>query len=514
MNADATLPDMIECARFAAFWCEATGLPHLTLTAITPDGATTTATFQRGESHKLCDWIARAQSAGRNVYFQPNETPAGCVSKAAKQHMVAAVCRHADIDPADELAPLAEERERLARLADMLAADPVMPPTAIIDSGNGMQPLWAVAREALAGDVVERIEGENRTVEAALGAFATHDVSRLLRLPGTVNFPNEKKRSRGRGISRARLVHALPRCYRADEAAVLGDHLAVLLAGSPLVRAPVKTKARGPKDTGAAGDGNPIPDRSNIAFRKGAALRRAGATFDAMCEALADDPETADWVRDKGHPNNSRELRRIWEKAAPAAPDMTVLRLNRRDPPPFPIAVLGDGWAPWTRVTAEAAACPIDNVAAPLLACASALIGNARWAQATPGWAEPPHLWMGVVGDSGTGKSPGADALMRDVIPELERRMQDGFPERLAQHRATVELHAAAIERWKADVRTADSKRTPPPMPPSGEPPAAPQAPTTTPGGNSGSKLMAGGPTGWNARSIPSRSSFRGSPWR
>ena len=41
-----------------------------------------------------------------------------------------------------------------------------------------------------------------------------------------------------------------------------------------------------------------------------------------------------------------------------------------------------------------------------LAGTASALIGNARWAQATPGWAERPHLWLGVVGDSGSGKSP------------------------------------------------------------------------------------------------------------
>ena len=77
-----------------------------------------------------------------------------------------------------------------------------------------------------------------------------------------------------------------------------------------------------------------------------------------------------------------------------------------------------------------AAACPVDYVAAALLAGISALIGHARWAQATPGWAEPPHLWIGAVGDSGNGKSPGADCLMRDVLPEIERRMLADFPDR------------------------------------------------------------------------------------
>jgi hypothetical protein len=90
-------------------------------------------------------------------------------------------------------------------------------------------------------------------------------------------------------------------------------------------------------------------------------------------------------------------------------PDMGVLRLHRRPPAPPPIGVFGERWGDWIAQAAEAAACPADYVAAPLLAGASTLIGHARWAQATPGWAEPPHLWVGAVGDSGNGKSPGAD---------------------------------------------------------------------------------------------------------
>lgn len=160
-----------------------------------------------------------------------------------------------------------------------------------------------------------------------------------------------------------------------------------------------------------------------------------------------------------------------------AHPDMSVLRMARRDPPPFPLIVLGDDWGPWVVTTAEAAACTVDNVVAPLLASVSALIGNSRWAQATPGWSEPPHLWCGVVGDSGTGKSPGADALLRDVLPEIERRMQGDFPDRLAQWRAEAEAHAADIEKWKADVRTARKTGNPPPMPPAAGAIAEPQAP-------------------------------------
>ena len=156
---------------------------------------------------------------------------------------------------------------------------------------------------------------------------------------------------------------------------------------------------------------------------------------------------------------------------------MGVLRLHRRRPPKLPIETFGPEWGAWIIETAEAAACPPDYVAAPLLAAASALIGHSRWAQATPGWAEPPHLWVGVVGDSGTGKSPGADCLMRDVLPEIERRMVADFPDQLQEWRAANELDKAADEKWKTEVRDARNRSAAPPLPPARRAGSEPQAP-------------------------------------
>jgi Protein of unknown function (DUF3987) len=147
-------------------------------------------------------------------------------------------------------------------------------------------------------------------------------------------------------------------------------------------------------------------------------------------------------------------------------PDFSVLRRDRRPPPKFPVGAFGPAWGDWIYETTEAAACPPDYVAAPLLAAASALIGNARWAQASPGWIEPPHLWLGVVGDSGNGKSPGADCLMRDVLPEIERRMLADFPDRLRDWGTRLELGKAAIERWRRELRDAAKRGAlPPPRP-------------------------------------------------
>jgi hypothetical protein len=146
-------------------------------------------------------------------------------------------------------------------------------------------------------------------------------------------------------------------------------------------------------------------------------------------------------------------------------PDKGVLNLRRREPPKFPIEALGAEWGPWSENAAKAAACPVDYVAIPVLVSASGLIGNARWAQASPGWVEAPHLWGAVVGDSGDGKTPGAHCLQRDVLPELERRMIGDFPERLRDWQAAVAFDKAAMRHYDEAIRAAQRASDPSKLP-------------------------------------------------
>jgi hypothetical protein len=84
-----------------------------------------------------------------------------------------------------------------------------------------------------------------------------------------------------------------------------------------------------PKRGGGATGNNADNSRSAIAFRKGAALRRAGKTFDEMVAALRADPDTAAWCREKGTAAGGRELRRIWDKAETCATeDGSAVSLN------------------------------------------------------------------------------------------------------------------------------------------------------------------------------------------
>ncbi|WP_159013229.1 hypothetical protein [Acidisoma sp. S159] len=65
--------------------------------------------------------------------------------------------------------------------------------------------------------------------------------------------------------------------------------------------------------------------RSTTAFRLGKRLVLDGATFEEMCEGLRKDPDTADWMREKGDAAGQREARRIFEKAKEAGPIIRVV---------------------------------------------------------------------------------------------------------------------------------------------------------------------------------------------
>jgi hypothetical protein len=150
-----------------------------------------------------------------------------------------------------------------------------------------------------------------------------------------------------------------------------------------------------------------------------------------------------------------------WEE-----PDRSVADLNRRRPPKLPLDVFGKWWADWIYETAVCASCRPDYVAAPLLASASVLIGHARWAEAVPGWIEPPHLWVASVGDSGDGKSPGFEALQRYVLPVLEQSMRRDFPDKMREWKVASELNKVKHKQWEADARKAEKAgRDPPDLP-------------------------------------------------
>jgi hypothetical protein len=198
---------------------------YTTFVGIVPDGSTVAATFNGADPSDAVKWIA-GQNRARNIYFTCNPTSPDLRKKPHKEDITEISAVWADIDPLDGNGRAwTDERERLETLADELHAIDT-PPSFIVDSGNGIQPIWLLADPIEANaEYRQAAEGLCAQIEAALGARGTHNVDRLLRMPGTRNFPNAKKRALGRGETQARLLRWTWRHYSWTDLEQLAEHL-------------------------------------------------------------------------------------------------------------------------------------------------------------------------------------------------------------------------------------------------------------------------------------------------
>jgi hypothetical protein len=186
------------------------------LTAIEPDsGRIETRRFDDPEPMRV--WLAR-QQARRNIYFSVNRARPGVTGRASKKDIAQLLALHVDIDPpktpVDDLAAAqAEIRSKLEQ------AQP--PPSSIIASGNGFQGFWLLDEPVDIDDndhSVEKLEAYNVGLARQLGADHCFNIDRVMRVPGTVNLPDAKKRALGRVPIAADLVFLdLDRRYRLDD---------------------------------------------------------------------------------------------------------------------------------------------------------------------------------------------------------------------------------------------------------------------------------------------------------
>jgi len=167
------------------------------LTSIVPDGKTETRTFT--DSKEAEAWAIR-QNETKNIYFHVNRTRGPLTAKAKKEDIAAVEYLHVDIDPRTG-EDFEQERARILRLLTAELPKGVPAPSLVIDSGGGFQAFWRLAEPLnIDGDTDKAHEAEryNRALELAFGADSCHDVSRIMRTPGTMNWPNKKKRDKGR----------------------------------------------------------------------------------------------------------------------------------------------------------------------------------------------------------------------------------------------------------------------------------------------------------------------------
>ncbi len=122
--------------------------------------------------------------------------------------------------------------------------------------------------------------------------------------------------------------------------------------------------------------------------------------------------------------------------------------------PEFPLDVFPEPVRRYITDGAEAINVPPEMIAVPFLGFTAGVMGNTRAVVVKPGWIERPNLWLAVIGDPGSGKSPGLD-YARQPLDDLQREAWE-------RHRAEVAEHEIAIAAAKATKGNTE----PPPEPP------------------------------------------------
>lgn len=153
--------------------------------------------------------------------------------------------------------------------------------------------------------------------------------------------------------------------------------------------------------------------------------------------------------------------RDVIEKMSAEA-EVVVAPASRKHEPyrPFPVHVLPEPVRSFVVCAAQSIGCDAAYVAMPLLAALASLIGNSRRIQLKVGWVEPPVLWMMLVGESGSQKTPAFRAAMR-VIRDLQRDALRVHAEKQATYEREMQEYEKALAAWKKSKEKSDPPTKP-----------------------------------------------------
>lgn len=166
------------------------------LVAIVPESARTNGQWFGDDVESAVNWAAERNRAGANIYWTINVIREGQNRKPRKIDIIAVRFAQSDIDPPKDGSEWSLQKE-LVKILEFQ-------PSLVIASGNGLQALFRL--EAPIGDSAA-IEAINRTIIARTGGdVACSNVDRLFRVPGTINYPNARKRAYGRAPALATTI--------------------------------------------------------------------------------------------------------------------------------------------------------------------------------------------------------------------------------------------------------------------------------------------------------------------
>jgi len=190
-------------------------LPHrrFVVAMLNPEAKQALAfTFDRTDIDAHAAGIANANAGGWNAYFRPNGYAPDAVFTGSthpeKCNVATGFVSHIDADAPKDLTT---EKDRAAWCGAKAKELDVDGAALVWFTGGGVQALRFLREPVTLGTVGtahEEFEEVNVAWANARGGDHCHDCSHLLRLPGSVNWPNASKRSRGRVPALARMILA------------------------------------------------------------------------------------------------------------------------------------------------------------------------------------------------------------------------------------------------------------------------------------------------------------------
>ncbi|NEH44916.1 hypothetical protein GR215_24015 [Rhizobium leguminosarum] len=187
---------MSDHTAFIRDYLAATGSIHLVAIANYPlEGSGVSGRHFGTDWQSAADWATTENAKQRNIYFSVAHIRAGLDNKAKKTDIVGIRWAHVDIDPPKDN----PSWDKQSAIADLIARGA---PSMITDSGGGIQGFWILSEST----DVATIEQINRGICDRFNADRCWNSDRVMRLPGTVNYPNAKKQALGRVPSMAALV--------------------------------------------------------------------------------------------------------------------------------------------------------------------------------------------------------------------------------------------------------------------------------------------------------------------
>jgi hypothetical protein len=181
---------------------------HWVLTAIPPHKkGIQTRTFHPHSLDALKEWLEQ-RNGSANLYFHVNRPLTDLNKKAEREDIKEVRWLHVDVDPRVG-EPVEDEQRRILSLMTQKRPAGIPQPTVIIFSGGGYQAFWRLEMPIIIDgqlEAAERAALYNIALEQAFQGDNCHNIDRIMRLPGTVNIPDERKRLKGRRPALARVV--------------------------------------------------------------------------------------------------------------------------------------------------------------------------------------------------------------------------------------------------------------------------------------------------------------------